>query len=60
MSKMDKAKDARTILLFGEEKFTNLENAIEMVNDMIRQFKLASQKNNRSTISPIHRKPVET
>ena len=24
---MDKAKDARTILLFGEEKFTNLENA---------------------------------
>ncbi len=39
---------------------TNLDNAIEMVNDMIRQFKLASQKNNRSTISPIHRKPVET
>ena len=27
MSKMNKEKDARTILLFGEEKFTNIENA---------------------------------
>ena len=37
----------------------NLDNTIEVVNDIIRQFKLESKVNNLSKILPVSQRPVE-